>query len=144
MIGGAVIRTSPTAFLHLLSIVLTMVSGAAGCGTAQLTELQRIRSADRDVVLLADHEAIRHGSDTFIIEFRNADGNLVDVGTVKASASMPMPGMPMFGSVDMARTDVAGRYSARARLEMAGTWRMVLEWDGPRGRGSVAFSGMVR
>ena len=57
---------------------------------------------------------------------------------------MPMPGMPMFGTIDVQRTDVPGRYAATGEFAMAGTWRMTIEWDGPQGRGSVTFSGSVQ
>jgi hypothetical protein len=108
-----------------------------------MTELQRITAGELEVVLLSPRDALQHGEDTFILEFRKS-GNLVDVGDVRARATMPMPGMPMFGSVDVQRTDVAGRYAASSRFEMAGTWRTTIEWDGPAGRGSVTFSGSVR
>lgn len=125
-----------------LLLVLTM---ACGGGDAALTELQRARAGALQVVLLSDHEALRHGKDSFVIEFRSEPGGaLVDVGAVKASASMPMPGMPMFGTIDVQRTDVPGRYAATGEFSMAGTWRVAVEWDGAAGRGSVSFSGSVQ
>jgi hypothetical protein len=129
-------------------LLLAVVSGAAasGCGrsTTPLTQLQSARSGALEVVLLSDHDAIRHGKDTFVVEFKSADGSLVDVGTVRASASMPMGGAPMFGSIDVQRTGVPGRYAAASDFSMAGTWRLNVEWDGPAGRGSVGFSGNVQ
>ena len=122
------------------------MTAAAGCGggSAALTELQRVRSGGLDVVVLSPREALRHGKDDFVIEFRSADGSLVDVGAVRANASMPMPGMPMFGSITVQRADVPGRYAAEADFSMAGTWRLSIEWDGPKGKGSVMFSGSVQ
>jgi hypothetical protein len=121
---------------------------AAGCrssDTANLTELQRVKSGTLDVVLLSPRDALRHGKDEFTIEFRAAsDGRLVDVGEVRGGASMPMAGTPMLGSLDVTRTSVAGRYAATGEFSMAGTWRLSIEWDGPAGRGSVAFSGAVQ
>jgi hypothetical protein len=107
--------------------------------------LQRVKSGALEIVLLADHDALRHGKDTFVIDFTSTSGgNLVDVGTVRATANMPMPGMAMFGNIDVQRTGVAGRYAANGQFDMAGTWRMTLEWDGPAGTGSLAFSGTVQ
>jgi hypothetical protein len=124
-----------------------MVALQLGCGgtSATLTELERVKADDLEVVVLSPRDAIQHGQDSFVLEFRR-NGNLVDVGDVRATATMPMPGMPMFGSVDVQRTDVAGRYAAISRFEMAGTWRTKVEWDGQggRGSGSVTFSGSVR
>jgi YtkA-like protein len=135
-------REGPSAW----RFVPVLVALQLGCGSgpsARMTELQRIRSGGLDLVLLAHHDALQHGKDTFIIEFRS-NGSLVDVGDVRATASMPMPGMPMFGSVDVQRTDVGGRYAANSQFQMAGTWRMTLDWDGAAGKGSVAFSGTVQ
>jgi len=120
-----------------------------GCGrgndSRKLTEVQRARSGMLDVVLLSPRDAIHHGRDTFVIELRSASGGtLVDVGTVKGNATMPMAGMPMLGNIDVARTNVAGRYEANSDLSMAGTWRMAIEWNGPTGQGSVTFSATVQ
>src|SRR5207249_902548 len=113
------------------------LSAACG-GRVQMTELQRVKSGRLDVVLLSPHDALRHGKDAFIIEFRS-NGTLVDVGTVRATANMPMGGMPMFGTIDVQRTDTPGRYAASGQFDMAGTWRTTVEWDGPAGHGSVMF-----
>lgn len=134
-------RTIPCAAL------LSVMIGTAACGRTEskLTELQRARSGIVDVVLLSAHEGLRHGTDAFVIEFRLAsDERLVDVGDVRGSATMPMPGMPMFGSIDIQRTDLAGRYRAEGRFDMAGTWRMTVQWQGSSGEGSVTFSGTVQ
>jgi YtkA-like protein len=127
----------------VLSIALALV----GCGRAgtPLTELARAKSGPLDMVLLSTHDGLRHGKDTFVIEFRSAaEGKLVDVGDVRASATMPMPGMPMFGSIDVKRTDVAGRYTADGQFDMAGTWRMTVRWHNAAGEGAVTLSGTVR
>ena len=128
-------------------MLLAAAAVACGCANdaAKLTELQRVKSGALDVVLLSPRDALRHGKDTFTLEFRSASGgNLVDVGTVRGSATMPMAGMPMMGTMDVARTDVAGRYAANCELAMAGTWRMTMQWDGPAGQGSVTFPGTVQ
>ena len=109
--------------------------------TTSLTELQRLRSGALEIVLLSSRDALRHGRDAFVLEFRStSSGTPVDVGNVRASATMPMPGMAMFGSVDVGRTSVTGRYAGSGQFEMAGTWRMTIDWEGPAGPGSVSFS----
>jgi hypothetical protein len=131
--------------LTTFSILALLLATACGGGTARLTELETVTAGPVQVVLLSDHEALRHGKDSFVLEFRsNPGGAPVDVGTVKATASMPMPGMPMFGTIDVRRTNVVGRYDATGEFSMAGHWRLAVEWDGPAGRGSVSFSGTVQ
>ena len=137
------------AVTSVCALILTFVASSAGCGgggdTAHMTELQRVRSGTLDVSLLSPHESLHHGRDTFVIEFKSTSGgNLVDVGDVRATASMPMPGMAMFGNIEVRRTDTPGRYDASGEFEMAGTWRLTLEWDGSAGKGSIAFSGTVQ
>jgi hypothetical protein len=128
---------------------LVLVFLMAGCGgsgdQATLTELQRMKSGAMDVVVLSPRGALQHGKDTFFIEFRStSNGGLTDVGDVRASATMPMPGMPMFGSIDVQRTEVAGRYRASGEFSMAGAWRIGIEWGGPESRNSVSFTGSVQ
>ena len=129
--------------------IVVAAAATIACGrandAAKLTELQRLRSGTLDVVLLSQRDALRHGKDTFMIEFRSTSGgSLADAGTVGASATMPMPGMPMFGSIEVKRSDVAGRYAANGEFGMAGTWRMTIQWEGPAGHGSVTFPGTVQ
>ena len=120
-----------------------MLAGCSGAST-KLTEIQRVRSGTLDVVVLSTHEALKQ-KDSVTIEFRStSNGNLVDVGDVKGSASMSMSGTPMLGSVDVKRGDQPGRYTADMQLDMAGTWRLSLEWKGPAGQGSASFSSSVQ
>lgn len=134
--------------LRLLLVATAVVSW--GCVPARessepLNELAKTRVRDLDVVLLSSDTVVNIGKDTVTVEFRAAsDGRLVDVGSVKGSATMPMTGMaPMFGPVEVERTAVPGRYLATSELSMAGEWRLSLEWSGPAGQGSATFSPMV-
>jgi hypothetical protein len=88
---------------------------------------------------------LRQGRNSFTVEFRRTGTNTpVDVGTVRASANMTMPGMVMSGGLQVAPTGVPGRYTATAEFGMAGAWQMEIEWDGPAGKGSVNFEGGVQ
>jgi Cu(I)/Ag(I) efflux system membrane protein CusA/SilA len=107
--------------------------------------IQTVQAGDLDVVLLSPTGALRQGRNSFTIEFRRAGTTtLVDVGTVRASANMPMPGMVMSGGLQVTPTAVPGRYAATAEFGMAGAWQMAIEWDGPAGTGSVNFEGGVQ
>jgi len=108
------------------------------------TTVQEIRSGNLVIVVLSPTGTLHQGRNTFTIEFRSANGSLVDVGTVRASANMPMPGMVMSGGLEVRRTSVPGRYQASAEFGMAGAWQMAVEWDGPAGHGSVNFQGPVQ
>lgn len=121
----------------------------SGCGTtndkAPLKELQRTRSGELDVVLLSEQDVLRQGRDSFVLEFRRADGSLIDVGEVRVNASMAMAGMaPMFGGSETHPADARGRYTVNTDLGMAGSWRLVVDWNGEAGKGSVSFSATIR
>jgi len=133
----------PTGIALMVAAVLSMSScRESGSTVEQPIEIARVRSDDLDLVVLSPDGPLSQGKDSVTLEFRRtSDGGLVDVGSVKGSATMPMAGMaPMFGSVDVQRADTSGRYSATTDLSMAGEWRLAIEWNGPAGSGSATFS----
>ena len=128
----------------IVFILAAAVVTSTGCGRktagSDLIELQRQHAGDVDVVLLSDDGALTHGKDALTVEFRRGD-SLVDVGTVKAGATMTMAGMaPMLGSVFLDKGDAPGRYEAATDLGMSGGWQLKLDWDGPSGRGTATFA----
>ena len=129
--------------LASLGLLTALVAATVACGRPgsgpDLIELQRVHAGNLDVVLLSNDGNLSHGKDAITIEFRKGD-MLVDVGTVKAGASMVMSGMPpMLGSVFLEKGDTPGRYKADTDLSMSGGWQLKLEWDGPAGRGSATM-----
>jgi len=106
--------------------------------------VQTVRAGNLDIVLRSADAALRQGRNTFSIEFRRTDGALVDVGTVRASANMTMPGMVMSSGLHVTPSGVPGRYAATADFGMAGAWQMAIEWNGPAGQGTVTFQGSVQ
>ena len=119
-------------------------SGESGAADSGATAVQRVQAGNLQIVLMSPTGTLRLGRNAFTIEFRSAGGELVDVGTVRASANMPMPGMVMSGGLQLTPTGVPGRYEATAEFGMAGAWPMAVQWDGPAGRGSVNFEGTVQ
>jgi hypothetical protein len=116
----------------------------SGTTDSAITPIQTVRAGNLQIVLMSPTGTLRQGRNTFTIEFQSTEGRLVDVGTVRATANMPMPGMVMPGGLQVTRTGVAGRYEAAAEFGMAGAWQMSVAWDGPAGQGSVSFEGMVQ
>jgi hypothetical protein len=136
--------------LALLALPSTFLpacgESAPNAEAPSLKELQRASAGEVTVVLLASGDALKSGKDSAYLEFRSGgDQRLTDVGTVKASATMPMAGMPpMMGSMFVHKTETAGRYSIDTDLGMVGTWQIGVEWDGPSGAGRVRFPGNVQ
>ena len=137
--------------LRIVSVLIVSTLVLSACSSSKpdapkLTELQRTKSGDMDVVLLAQKDAIPPGKSQASLEFQTGtDHHLVDVGTVKIGASMEMAGMgPMLGSVFVNTGDAPGRYTLDTDLGMTGTWKLTVQWDGPAGTGSATFPGTVR
>jgi Cu(I)/Ag(I) efflux system membrane protein CusA/SilA len=106
--------------------------------------VQQVTANGVQISLLSPNGTLHQGRNVFAIEFRSADGRLVDAGAVRASGNMAMPGMVMSSGLQVQRTEVAGRYQATTEFGMAGAWHMAIEWDGPAGKGSVNFEGAVQ
>ena len=139
------IATGAAVGVILVAVALFRVSRSNHETDGQrMATIQQVRSGDLGIALLSQTGALHQGRNTFTVEFRSANGSLVDVGAVHLSANMPMPGMVMPGGVEVSRTSVSGQYQATADFGMAGAWPMAIEWNGPAGRGSVNFEGTVR
>ena len=141
------IAAGVVALIALMSFVLWRARPGSSERTVQSAGavVQTIRAGDLDIALLSSTGTLRQGRNSFTFEFRRTGTTtLVDVGTVRASANMPMPGMVMSGGLQVMPTDVPGRYAATAEFGMAGAWQMAIEWNGPAGQGSVNFHGGVQ
>jgi hypothetical protein len=129
--------------------VLLTAAFAAGCGGGRTSEptrreLQRARSGDIEVVLLAPTDALKQTRNYCTIEFRSiADHHLVDVGTVTVRTTMTMEGAPMEGFVTPPVRVAAGRYTVEMVLAMTGNWQIGIDWNGPSGSGTVTFPAVV-
>jgi len=128
-----------------IAVAIVMMSACSREPQGSMKELQRTKAGELDVVLLAPSDALPQGKGFAILEFHDGKGNLVNVGTVKVNATMPMAGMsPMIGGSDVKPTPAPGRYEVATDFSMAGSWNLAVEWDGPKGRGSARLPGTVR
>jgi len=131
-----------TQALPLIALVWLVV-GCSSAGT-DLAELARVRSGTVDVVVLSSDPGLSQGRDEFTLAFLSADdGRPLDVSSVRVSPSMPMAGMMMFGGAEVEPADGRGRFTVATDLDMAGSWRLSVEWGGPDG-GEVTVPLTVR
>jgi Cu(I)/Ag(I) efflux system membrane protein CusA/SilA len=108
--------------------------------TASAGPVQTVRSGDLSISVFAPEEGLARGNSELVVEFRSAStGGLVDVGALRARATMSMPGMLMTGGNQARPAGEPGRYVVTGRYGMGGAWQMTLEWDGPGGGGSASF-----
>ncbi len=122
---------------------------ARGPGTDSGSEprnpiVQTVTSGDLVIVLRSPTGGLHTGRNAFSIEFQSSAGALIDVGTVRATGNMSMPGMVMSGNLQVTPTGEPGRYALTAEFGMSGSWQMSIEWSGPVGQGSIRFQGAVQ
>ncbi|PYK98691.1 MAG: hypothetical protein DME32_13845 [Verrucomicrobia bacterium] len=99
---------------------------------------------DLTVNFLSRTGSLRKGDNDVVIEFRDRNGQLVDVGNVKFDMDMNMPGMQMHSGGTIERTNTPGRYRAKIKIDMSGDWSAKISFDGPSGQGQQSFSLTVK
>ena len=82
---------------------------------------------------------LQKGNNELLIEFRDRNGLLVDVGQVKFDLDMSMPGMHMHSGATIEQTTTPGRYLAQIKIDMAGDWNAKISFNGPRGKREANF-----
>ena len=128
-----------------VAAIAMVMSACSQPPQGSMKEIQRTKAGAIELVLLAPSDALPQGKGFAILEFRDASGSLVNVGTVKVNATMPMAGMaPMIGGSEVKPTPAPGRYELATDFNMAGSWQLAIEWDGPKGHGSARMPGTVR
>src|SRR5437588_823911 len=95
---------------------------------------------DLTVNFIAHEGELRQGNNEVLIEFRDRNGQLADVGNVKFDLNMNMPGMQMSSGGTIERTNTPGRYRAKIKIDMSGDWNAKISFNGPRGQGQQSFS----
>jgi hypothetical protein len=133
---------------RIVPLLVAFLCASCGYTTSSgttLTVLQRARSGNIEVVLLASTDALKQTRNYCTFEFRTgADRHPVDVGTVKVRTTMTMEGQPMDGFVTDVKPVDTGRFEVQMVMAMTGTWRIVVDWDGAAGQGSATFEAVVR
>jgi hypothetical protein len=99
---------------------------------------------DLTVKLMAPAGRLQKGDNNALIEFRDSEGQLVDVGHVDFTIDMNMPGMAMRGGGPAQKTGTTGQYRTKVKADMAGDWNAKISFQGPRGQGEQSFSVIVK
>jgi hypothetical protein len=99
---------------------------------------------DLTVKLMAPAGQLQKGDNNVLIEFRDSDGQLVDVGDVNFTIDMNMPGMAMHGGGPAQKTGTAGQYRAEVKADMSGDWNAKISFDGPQGPGQQTLPVTVK
>ena len=107
----------------VLGLTLAACSKSSSSGS-ELKQIAQQRVGDYVVSLLSESGQLKQGKNKYALEFRKAtDNQLVDVGEVKLSSRMPMPGMSdMIGGASATPSGTPGRYTVESDFEMRGKW----------------------
>jgi hypothetical protein len=136
-----------------LSVVLMMlffVLDFTGCGakkvnTENLKEVATHVVGNVTIVLLNDTGDLKQGQNQFVVQFRDAKGQPVNVSDVQLGSSMSMPSMaPMSGDSEITPSGETGTYRVKSNFGMSGSWHFTVSWNGPSGQGTTAFNSNVR
>jgi hypothetical protein len=99
---------------------------------------------DLTVKLMAPASQLQKGDNNVLIEFRDSDGQLVDVGNVNFTIDMNMSGMVMRGGGPAQKIGTTGQFRAKVKANMAGDWNAKLSFTGPNGPRQQRFSVTVK
>ena len=138
-------RRLPNILTIIVAVILALLGGkfvwqkiaAPKAAVAQGTPIATQTVDDLTVKLYGE---VRNGPSDLLIEFRDANNQLVDVGEVKMDANMNMPAMQMHEGATVQRTGTPGQYRVRIKPSMAGDWMATLSFDGPHGSGQTSFN----
>ena len=136
--------------LSVVWMMLFFVLGFAGCSakkvdTDNLKEVETHVVGNVTIVLLNATGELKQGQNEFVVQFRDAKGQPVDVGNVQLGSSMSMPSMaPMSGDSEITPSGQTGTYRVKSNFGMSGAWHFTVSWNGPSGQGSTAFNSNVR
>src|SRR5882762_2507755 len=132
------------------AIVLTFIFAIAGCSgdKVNLSALKPATSKSAGkltIVLLNKSGELTQGQNEFVVQFKDDQGQPVDVGDIQIGSNMSMPGMsPMSGDAEVTQTKQMGIYKVTSNFAMSGAWRFALSWNGPSGQGHTTFNSNVR
>lgn len=127
-----------TKFLTCI-VALLLISCGKEPDVSKLRQIQVSQVGDVTVAVLHESGKFTQGKNTAVIETRRGS-TLVDVGEIKVTFSMSMPGMPMVASANVRRAKELGRYIVDFDLsEMSGSWNGMIEFpDGRRTQFTVS------
>ena len=137
-------QLSVVCMIALLGLGLMACSGIK-VDTSNLKPVETRTVGNLTIVLMSGTGELKQGQNDFVVQFKDQQGNPVDVGDVQLGSSMSMPGMaPMSGDSEVTPTGQAGTYRVKSSFAMSGAWHFTISWKGPYGQGNTNFNTNVR
>lgn len=97
------------------------------------------KAGDLKVAIIGPEGQLKKGSNKLTLEFTDASGKAVDVGSASLGFHMPSMGTmaEMNDKATLTTTGTPGKYSAAVDIQMAGTWEAQVRYEGPLGSGDA-------
>lgn len=132
--------------LKFFGLLVFLVSFIAACRPGQApsseTVIKSVKSGDMDISLAGKTGTLQSGENDLLLVFADSSGKTVDVGAASLVFHMPAMGTmaEMNNLAELTTTDTPGKYHARVKLEVGGTWEARIAYEGPAGKGKAAMS----
>jgi len=135
---------SAVCVMLILAVVVTSCNRNE-VDTKNLKPVETRKVGNITVVLMNGTGELKQGQNDFIVQFKDQQGQPIDVGDVQLSSNMSMPSMaPMSGDSEITPTEQKGTYRVKSSFAMSGAWHFTIAWNGPYGQGNTAFNSNVR
>jgi hypothetical protein len=99
----------------------------------------KLQIADLSANLFTESDGLRAAGNDLFVEFRDAKGNLIDVGNVDFELSLSATNMVMHSLGKVLPTATRGQYRTTVVPQLAGAWKAKLSYSGPHGQGQTNF-----
>jgi hypothetical protein len=136
-------------FIVLSTFALVILACGPSASNSLVANNKEIKSApigNLTVSILSKNGQLKHGSEEFLLTFKDSSGKTIDVGSVSLNFYMPGMGtMPVMNNpASFTTTDTPGVYKGNANIEMAGEWQAQIAYEGSAGKGKTSFPVMVQ
>ena len=127
-------------------IAITTFLFVAACGRSGSSGGEGvIKSTTADnltVTLASDSGELRNGENDLMLSFTDPSGKPVEISAASLNFHMPAMGSmaEMNDGATLTTTDTPGKFRAKAKIEMAGTWEAQVKYQGPKGAGQAAMT----
>lgn len=103
-----------------------------------------VKINDLTAGLFAQGDALQASGNDVFIEFRDAQGKLVDAGEVSFELDLHMPDMVMHSLGKVLRTSTPGQYRTTVEPQMAGEWTAKITISGPQRQAEASLPVKVK
>ena len=123
----------------LFTLVLAVLTLSALACQASDQLIVRGKAGDLTVNINGPEGQLKKGTNKLTLEFTDASGKKVDVGSASLVFHMPAMGTmaEMNDKATLTTTGTPGLYNAVVDIEMAGTWEAQVKYEGSNGSGDA-------